>query len=93
MAYYLLQKAILARLFLLTACHVLFPIDKGYNNISNFKSSSVPWCEVTLLGEAAFQKLLKSIPIDRGDKAFMIPYQKRCLTKIKDMAASGEVIK
>jgi len=77
------------KLFLVTARHVLLPMERGDNNTYDYKPPSEARREVTLLGEAAFQKLLDTIQVERGDKALMIPYQERRLAKIKDVAGEA----
>ncbi|KZT04518.1 uncharacterized protein LAESUDRAFT_298724 [Laetiporus sulphureus 93-53] len=56
------------RLLLVTARHVIFPPDKNENKHFEHKNDSQPRHNVTLFGDAAFNKYLESIKAEIGGK-------------------------
>ncbi|EJD02803.1 uncharacterized protein FOMMEDRAFT_156149 [Fomitiporia mediterranea MF3/22] len=67
------------RLLLVTARHVVFPPDKSKNKLFEHKDDSQPRHNVTLFGDAAFERYLKSIQAEIEGKEFYVNYYGRCI--------------
>ncbi|KAJ7145815.1 hypothetical protein C8R44DRAFT_755948 [Mycena epipterygia] len=81
------------RLLLATARHVVFPPDMNENKHFECKKNSQRRYNVTLFGDAAFNKYLECIKGEIGDKAFTAQYQERRIRAIEgkdDPAANKE---
>ncbi|GBE84426.1 predicted protein [Sparassis crispa] len=81
------------RLLLVTARHVIFTPDKNENKHFERKNDSQRRYNVTLFGDAAFNKYVESIKAESGGKALIAQYQERRIRAIEgknDPAANKE---
>ncbi|KAL6303779.1 hypothetical protein BKA93DRAFT_898944 [Sparassis latifolia] len=81
------------RLLLVTARHVVFTPDKNENKHFECKNDSQRRYNVTLFGDAAFNKYVESIKAESGGKALIAQYQERRIRAIEgknDPAANKE---
>jgi hypothetical protein len=80
------------RLLLVTARHVVFTLDKNENKHFGRKNDSQCRYNITLFGDAAFNKYLESIKAEIGGKALIAQYQERCIRVFegKDDPAANE---
>ncbi|EJD02802.1 uncharacterized protein FOMMEDRAFT_167951 [Fomitiporia mediterranea MF3/22] len=78
------------RLLLVTARHVVFPPDKSKNRLFEHKDDSQPRHNVTLFGDAAFERYLKSIQAEIEGKEFYVEYYGRCISEDSDEGEEGE---
>jgi hypothetical protein len=73
------------KVYVLTARHVVFPLNTGSNELYNRKRTSQPRCEVILPGPRAFQSVLRSTMVEIGEHTIMVNYYKQ---QLKDLQGS-----
>ncbi|KAK0207623.1 hypothetical protein IW262DRAFT_1281921 [Armillaria fumosa] len=71
------------RLFLVTARHVVFPLNKEENNLFECKSDSQYRHNVLVLNDASFQRHLASITDKIAEQDTIVGYQKKRIQRVE----------
>jgi hypothetical protein len=78
------------RIFLITACHVVFPLNPAGNNMYEHENPSQPRRNVLLLGDGGFKKLLASIRWEIGNAANNAERQEKHLKAVEGVEGKEE---